>query len=66
MLLVRQLEPTSEGLPLQIYFFTNAQDWVPHEHVAADVMEHLIASMPEFGLRVFQRPSGTDLSGLAS
>ena len=66
MLLVRQLEPTSEGLPLQIYFFTNAQDWVPHEHVAADVMEHLIASMPEFGLRVFQRPSGTDLLELAS
>lgn len=61
MLLVRQLEPTSEGLPLQFYFFTLAQDWVPHEHVAADVMEHVIASLPGFGLRIFQKPSGMDI-----
>lgn len=61
MLMVRQLEPTSEGLPLQIYFFTTAKDWIPHEHMAADVMEHIIAVMPQFGLRAFQRPSGLDL-----
>lgn len=66
MLLVRQLEPTSEGLPLQFYFFTEAQDWVPHEQVASDVMEHLIASMSDFGLRVYQKPSGLDLSGRLS
>lgn len=66
MLLVRQLEPTSEGLPLQFYFFTEAQDWVPHELVASDVMEHLIASMSDFGLRVYQKPSGLDLSGRLS
>ncbi len=63
MLLVRQLEPTSEGLPLQLYFFTRQKDWVPHEKTAADVFEHVIASMPEFGLKVFQRPAGTDISG---
>lgn len=62
MLLVRQLDPTPEGLPLQFYFFTLAQDWVPHENIASDVMEHLIASLPKFGLKVFQRPSGLDLS----
>ena len=61
MLLVRQLEPTPEGLPVQLYFFTNDKTWAGHERVAADVMEHVIASMPEFGLRVFQRPSGLDL-----
>ena len=61
MLLVRQLEPTSEGLPLQIYFFTSDKTWPEHEHVAADILEHIIASVPEFGLRVFQRPSGLDL-----
>ena len=60
-ILVRQLEPTSEGLPLQLYFFTADKNWVPHEHLAADVMEHIIASMPQFGLRVYQRPSGLDL-----
>ena len=61
MLVVRQLEPTSEGLPLQLYFFTLSKEWVPHEHIAADVVEHIIATMPEFGLRVFQRPSGLDM-----
>ena len=62
MLMVRQLEPTSEGLPLQLYFFTVDKDWVPHEHIAADVMEHAIASLPEFGLRVYQKPSGFDFA----
>ena len=61
MLMVRQLEPTSEGLPLQLYFFTAEKDWVPHENIASDVLEHVIASMPAFGLRVFQRPSGADI-----
>lgn len=63
MLMVRQLEPTSEGLPLQLYFFTVEKDWIPHENIASDVMEHVIASMPSFGLRVFQRPSGMDVRG---
>ena len=61
MLLVRQLEPTSEGLPLQLYFFTAAKDWVPHEHIASDVVEQMIAMLPEFGLRLYQKPSGLDL-----
>ena len=61
MLMIRQLEPTSEGLPLQFYFFTAAKDWVPHEHLAAEVMEHVIASLPLFGLRIYQKPSGLDL-----
>ena len=63
MLMVRQLEPTSEGLPIQLYFFTSEQDWIPHERMASDVIEHVIASLPRFGLRVFQRPSGTDVRG---
>ena len=63
MLMVRQLEPTSEGLTIQLYFFTSEQDWVPHERMASDVIEHVIASLPRFGLRVFQRPSGTDVRG---
>ena len=61
MLLVRQLEPTPEGLPLQIYFFTRPKDWPTHERIAAEVMEHVIASLPAFGLRAFQRPAGTDI-----
>lgn len=64
MLLVRQLEPTSEGLPLQLYFFTRPKDWPTHERIASEVMEHVIASLPEFGLRAYQKPSGSDLSEL--
>ncbi|MBO8484847.1 MAG: mechanosensitive ion channel [Bacteroidetes bacterium] len=63
MLLVRQLEPTPEGLPLQLYFFTKAKDWVTHERVAADIVEEILAMMPEFGLRAYQKPSGMDFSG---
>lgn len=61
MLLVRQLDPTPEGLPLQLYFFTRPKDWPTHERIAAEVMEHVIASLPAFGLRAYQRPAGTDL-----
>ena len=61
MLVVRQLEPGSEGLPLQLYFFTRPKDWPTHERIAAEVMEFVIAALPNFGLRVYQKPSGRDL-----
>lgn len=61
MILVRQLEPTAEGLPLQLYFFTRTKVWAEHEHIASDIVEHILAMMPAFGLKVFQRPSGLDL-----
>ena len=57
--LIRQLEPTSRGLPIQIYVFTNDTDWVRYEGIQADIFDHLLAVVPEFGLRVFQR--NTDL-----
>ena len=63
-ILVRQLEPTSEGLPIQIYFFTREKDWAAHEHIAADVIEHIIATMPRFGLRLFQKPTGEDIKAI--
>lgn len=59
--LVRQLQPTEYGLPLEIYVFSNKQDWVTYEAVQADIFDHILAAAPEFGLRVFQRPSGNDL-----
>ncbi len=63
-ILVRQLEPTSEGLPIQLYFFTREKDWVAHEHIAADVIEHIIATLPRFGLRLFQKPTGEDIKAI--
>lgn len=63
-LLVRQLSPTPQGLPLEIYCFTNTTNWNEYERIQADIFDHLIAILPEFGLRIFQEPSGLDLQGL--
>ena len=60
-LLVRQLSPTADGLPLQLYCFTATTAWAEYEAIQADLFDHLLAILPEFGLRVFQHPSGADL-----
>ena len=62
--LVRQLQPTPEGLPLQVYVFSRDQVWARYEAIQADIFDHLIAALPWFGLRVFQRPTGHDLRQL--
>ncbi|MCH7336846.1 mechanosensitive ion channel family protein [Acinetobacter sp. NIPH 2699] len=59
-ILVRQLQPTSEGLPLEIYAFTNTIAWASYEAIQSDIFDHLIAIVPEFGLRIYQAPSGHD------
>ncbi|MFQ5635340.1 MAG: mechanosensitive ion channel family protein [Gammaproteobacteria bacterium] len=59
--LVRQLAPSADGLPIEIYVFTNTTAWVAYESIQADIFDHLLAIIPEFGLRVFQNPSGLDL-----
>lgn len=64
MFLIRQLQPTTEGLPLEIYVFTNDVNWVNYENIQSDIFDHLLAVVPEFGLRVFQKPTGQDLLGL--
>lgn len=64
--LIRQLEPTSRGLPIQIYVFTNDTDWVRYEGIQADIFDHMLAIIPEFGLKVFQSPTGKDFSKLRS
>ncbi|WP_192454903.1 mechanosensitive ion channel family protein [Acinetobacter oleivorans] len=65
-IMVRQLQPTSQGLPLEIYAFTNTIAWVSYEAIQSDIFDHLIAILPEFGLRVYQAPSGHDLQRLTS
>ena len=62
MIMVRQLQPTPQGLPLELYFFSDGTNWVFYEHLQADIFEHLFAVLPRFGLRVFQAPAGTDFS----
>ena len=64
-LMVRQLAPGPEGLPLEIYCFTNTTVWADYEGIQADVFDHLLAIVPEFGLRLFQKPAGSDLKNLS-
>lgn len=60
-LMVRQLQSLSEGLPIELYFFTTHKDWIPYERMQAKVFEHLFAVIGTFGLRVYQKPSSMDL-----
>jgi miniconductance mechanosensitive channel len=55
--LIRQLQPGETGLPIQIYVFSKIQAWVEYEGIQADIFDHLIAVLPEFGLRLFQFPT---------
>lgn len=64
-LMVRQLQPTETGLPMELYFFTNTVEWVAYEGIQSDVFDHVLAVVPTFDLRVFQNPSGSDVERLA-
>jgi len=65
-LIVRQLSPTESGLPLEIYCFTATTQWEEYERIQADIFDHLLAILPAFGLRLFQLPSGMDVTALAA
>ena len=64
-LMVRQLDPTPQGLPLQVYCFSADIGWVPYENLAGDIFDHLLAVLPEFGLRIYQQPGGGDIAAAA-
>ena len=64
--LIRQLPMSEKGLPLEIYVFTNITDWIEYEAIQADIFDHLLAVIPEFGLRIFQNPTGTDFGKIIS
>tara|TARA_R110001583_G_scaffold134066_1_gene285723 strand:+ start:1695 stop:2939 length:1245 start_codon:yes stop_codon:yes gene_type:complete len=64
ILMVRQLAPTTEGLPIELYIFTNDIRWTYYEAIQADIFDHIFAVLPEFGLRAFQNPTGTDIRSI--
>ena len=63
-LLVRQLQPGEKGIPIEIYCFTSTTEWAAYEGIQADIFDHVLAQCREFGLSVFQAPSGTDIAAL--
>lgn len=62
--LVRQLQSTAQGLPLEVYCFSTDNRWVNYENIQSDIFDHLISVLPEFGLQIFQEPSGKDFRNL--
>ncbi len=62
--LVRHLQPTDKGLPVEIYVFSKDQAWANYEAIQADIFDHTLAILPEFDLHVFQSPSGSDFQKL--
>ncbi len=64
--LVRQLKPTENGVPIEIYVFTTTTNWIEYEGIQSDIFDHLLASVPEFDLRLFQNPTGQDFARLSS
>ena len=63
-LMVRQLDPTPTGLPIQLYIFTTTTDWIAYEGIQSDIFDHIYSVLPEFGLRPFQNPTGNDIESL--
>lgn len=63
--MVRQLETRAEGIPLEIYAFSNDTRWAFYEGIQADIFDHIYAVLPEFGLRVYQNPTGHDVLSVA-
>ena len=65
-MMVRQLPPTDKGLPLEIYCFTLDKEWVDHETIAADIFDHVLATIPSFDLEIFEGPTGKDFQAAIS
>ena len=64
LMIVRMMEPQSEGIPIEVYCFTNKTAWAEYERIQGDIFDHLLAVLPEFWLRLYQAPAGSDLSRL--
>lgn len=64
-LMVRQLEASANGIPVEIYAFTKTTDWAVYEGIQSDIFDHIFAVLPEFGLRVHQAPTGYDVRSLS-
>lgn len=60
--MVRQLEPTAQGIPLEIYAFSSDKRWENYEYIMADIFDHLIAAVPYFDLEIFELPSTSAFS----
>lgn len=65
-LMVRQLQPGENGIPIEIYVFSNNKDWTAYENIQSDIFDHIYACVPMFDLKIFQKPSSTTISSIAA
>jgi miniconductance mechanosensitive channel len=65
-LMVRQLQPTTQGLPLEVYCFSATTEWTEYESVIADIFDHLYAATRHFDLALFQSPTGADIRSVGN
>ena len=65
-LIVRQLQSGSEGVPIEIYCFCNDTNWFNYEGIQSDIFDHLFSMVPEFGLQLYQNPTGADIQRLTA
>ncbi len=63
--IVRQLQSTEKGLPIEVYMFCKEKEWAKYEQIQSDIFDHIFAMVPEFGLRIFQNPTSSSLSKLS-
>lgn len=63
--LIRELQPTPEGLPIEIYFFSSRTNFVEYEHLQANIIDYIFAKVPEFGLKIYQRPTSYSISQMS-
>ena len=63
-MLVRQLQPTAQGMPIELYFFSASTEWLKYENLQGEVFDHVIAMLQHFDLKVFQSPTGLDFQNL--
>ncbi|TYA69490.1 mechanosensitive ion channel, partial [Seonamhaeicola marinus] len=61
-IMVRQLQPTTQGLPIEIYAFSSDKRWINYEYILADIFDHVIAAVPYFELEIFELPSSSTFS----
>lgn len=64
--LVRQLQPTEKGVPMEIYVFSKVQEWAEYEAIQSDIFDHILASISQFDLRIFQEPTGHDMQKIGT
>ena len=64
--LIRQLQPGPNGLPIELYIFTSTTDWIPYEEIQSHIFDHIFSVVPEFGLAVYQNPTGRDFKNIKS